>query len=318
MVSHCKFLRRVALFFGTEMNNPSSNLAWNKSKCISIGRYQSKSMFMLYTSLHTTQSPKTATHSSNSKSVIHSPKPNIYKSFVRYEARLFPCKIWGEVCYLFYEKTHVQQKATLFIEDESILFFKKRGLKNSASFFGFPNRRVRACVNRVPKTKVVKWKFVRSCTWCGVKFSLCTKSKSSPTNRIWPHRSSVALGIETVLMEMISIKLYWLNKTIFELLYEGGRSKVCTELHTFDSFTCLGAVVGGFQTLPYLQLEALPLFQLSMKTHDMCVLWNFYNNGVQRLSMNFWYHKGFIKEPPPLNGPPAFYEKDPLTTFGWL
>jgi hypothetical protein len=43
-------------------------------------------------------------------------------------------------------------------------------------------------------------------------------------------------------------------------LCEGGRSKVCTGLHTFDSFTCLGAVVGGFQSPPHLQLQALPPF----------------------------------------------------------
>jgi hypothetical protein len=39
-------------------------------------------------------------------------------------------------------------------------------------------------------------------------------------------------------------------------------------------------------------------------------------NGVQRLSMNFLYHKGSIKEPfPPLNGPS--YEEDPIGNF-WM
>jgi hypothetical protein len=49
-ISSCQFLWRVALFFKIEMDNPSLNFTWSKTKCISIERCQIYGMSVLYAS----------------------------------------------------------------------------------------------------------------------------------------------------------------------------------------------------------------------------------------------------------------------------
>jgi hypothetical protein len=66
-IPSCQFLCQVALFVKTRMDNPSSNFACNKVKCISIKRYQTWSMYVLYVSVNTAPSPITATDSSGGK-----------------------------------------------------------------------------------------------------------------------------------------------------------------------------------------------------------------------------------------------------------
>jgi hypothetical protein len=53
-----------ALFFKTEMYNPSLNSTWRKIQCVPIESYQTWSINVLCASLSTTLSPKTATDSS--------------------------------------------------------------------------------------------------------------------------------------------------------------------------------------------------------------------------------------------------------------
>jgi hypothetical protein len=66
-----------------------------------------------------------------------------------------------------------------------------------------------------------------------VKLSLYIKKKVKPEqpeqqqNNLGFVRSSLALGIKTAVMEIVSVRIYWLYETMFKL-YGGEAAKECT------------------------------------------------------------------------------------------
>jgi hypothetical protein len=133
MIANPKCLYRVALLFKTKMVDTSSSFTWCKIKCMSIKRYWNRGIPVLCASLNTAQSPRIATHFRSLKSAFYSSKLNIPGIIHYIRSTTFPCKIWSEVNYLFCEKIHVQQKVTLFMEEDPS--FLKAGCEISAAFW---------------------------------------------------------------------------------------------------------------------------------------------------------------------------------------
>jgi hypothetical protein len=63
-ISSYRFFLTSCLFLKSEIDVSSSNFTWSIRKCISIKRYQTWCIHVLYASLNTTLSPQTATRSS--------------------------------------------------------------------------------------------------------------------------------------------------------------------------------------------------------------------------------------------------------------
>jgi hypothetical protein len=98
-------------------------------------------------------------------------------------------------------------------------FFKRRCLK-SRQLLGFLNWRMPgthgACADKVPKTKLSsrKMRFVYSYTWHRVKSLSYTNPSQTWAGAAESRftRSSLALGMKTVVMEMVSSEFYWVNR----------------------------------------------------------------------------------------------------------
>jgi hypothetical protein len=91
---------------------------------------------VLYSPLSTTPSPKTATDSGSPK-IDRSSTKTKHSWHHQVNKKHYYLRVKFEVMFatFFSKKSHVQQKVTLFMRDESILFFKKRRLEKLASFW---------------------------------------------------------------------------------------------------------------------------------------------------------------------------------------
>jgi hypothetical protein len=106
-VKSCEFLWYVPLDFKIGMDNPPSNFTRSKLQCRYIEKCYIWIVSVLQTSMKATLSQRTAMDPSDGK-VSHSStqNPTSVAPSGRYGPQLSSCKIWGEVCYFFYEKIH--------------------------------------------------------------------------------------------------------------------------------------------------------------------------------------------------------------------
>jgi hypothetical protein len=117
------------------------------------------------------------------------------------------------VVIFFYEKIHVQQKVTLFMGDCPFFFTKKRRFENSTAFWLSELEDARSTVwlrrwslkGKITKPKCEIRSFIPL-----TQSDVCTKtSQARATAAESPFlRSSLALAIETMVMEMVSNRFY--------------------------------------------------------------------------------------------------------------
>jgi hypothetical protein len=131
-ISDSKIQLRVAFFFKTEMENPSSNSTWNKMHFLSIYGYQNENVMMLH-NVDTTQSSKTATDSRAPK-IVNSSKNTYHSWYHSIDRKHTFLLVNFEVKFIISFKRNTMSNNFMWMGPP---FFQKRSVKRWQHFWAF-------------------------------------------------------------------------------------------------------------------------------------------------------------------------------------